>query len=117
MLHIARWMFVPAVVLGWLVGVGPVSAALTAEVRDDAGFFKPETVKKANQEIKDLKHKTKKDLLVETFKTVPADKVEQVKNMDGPARNKFFLEWARSRARATEVNGVYILFCQEPPHY
>src|SRR5437867_125773 len=90
MLHFARWMLVPAVVLAWLVAAGAASAALTAEVRDDGGFFKPETIRKANQEIKDLKHRTKKDLLVETYKTVPADKAEQVKNMNAEARNKFF---------------------------
>src|SRR5436190_21875894 len=44
MLHFARWMLVPAVVLAWLVAAGPAAAALTAEVRDEGGRFQPETI-------------------------------------------------------------------------
>src|SRR6266480_7161130 len=66
MLHFARWMLVPAVVLGWLVAAGPVAAALTAEVRDEAGIFSKDAVERANREIKEIKRQFKEDLVVET---------------------------------------------------
>jgi uncharacterized protein len=115
MLHSLRWTVVPALVLGWLAAVGP-AAAVTPEVKDEAGLFKAETVKKANAAVREIKNRYHKDLLIETFQTVPADKVEEVKKMDRAARDQFFEEWMRERARAAEVDGIYVLITREPGH-
>ena len=46
-----RWVWLPAIVVGWLLTAAPAQAVLTAEVRDQGGFFKPETVREANEII------------------------------------------------------------------
>jgi hypothetical protein len=44
---------------------------LTPELKDGAGLFKAESVRKANETIKQTKQ-LKKDLVIETFDQVPA---------------------------------------------
>ena len=94
----------------------PAMAALVAEVRDDAGFFKPEAIAKANLIVKSIKNQYKHDLLIETYKTVPADQADEFKKLDKEGRSRFYSDWALRRARATEVNGVYVLINKEPGH-
>jgi hypothetical protein len=91
--------------------------AIAPEVRDQAKFFSPEAVKKANEQIREIMRKYHKDLLIETFPTVPADPgVEKVKAMSKDERNAFFHKWALERSTAAVVNGIYILVCKEPAH-
>src|SRR5436309_2021594 len=85
-----RWILVAATMAASLLAVSSASAALTAEIRDEAGFFSPEAIQKANAEIKEIKREFKRDLLIETFKSVPADRLEEFKKMDRKARNRFF---------------------------
>jgi uncharacterized membrane protein YgcG len=98
-----------------LLGAGVASAALllVSEVKDEGGFFKPEAISKANKLIRDIKNQHKKDLVIETYKGVSEKRKDDLEKL-GKAR--FFEEWARNRARALEVNGIYILICKEPPH-
>jgi uncharacterized protein len=99
-----------------LLAVAPAFAALTAEVHDAAGMFKPETVKEANAVVRAIKHDHGQDLLVETYTGIPADRkseYEKVKD-DKEKRKHFFAEWARARFKAAEVNGVYILITKDP---
>src|SRR3984957_11763208 len=90
--------------------------AVVPEVQDGGGFFKPETIAKVNDILASIGEKHHKDLLIETYATVPADKVESVKAMDKEGRTKFFQEWANSRARRRRVEGVYVLISKTPPH-
>src|SRR5262245_108187 len=117
MTSILRWLVFPAVLLGFLgLTTAPAAMVLVAEVRDDAGFFSANAISKANDIIKDIHRDFKKDLLIETFKTVPEGKLDEVKKMDKTDRNKFFANWARERAKSAEVNGVYIQICKDPGH-
>jgi hypothetical protein len=101
-------------VAGLFVCIGSAQAALTAEVRDEATpkFFKAETVKEANEIIREIKHEHGEDLLIETFTEPPADRKEAIEK----DRNKGFEEWARERAKTVEVKGVYILITHKPAH-
>lgn len=111
-----RWLVIPSVLLGGLL-LGPVRAASIApEVRDEAGFFSPDAVRRANEVIQDIERDFKKDLLIETFPTVPADRAEEFKKLDSAGRKKFFSDWAIERARAAKVNGVYIMLVKNPGH-
>src|SRR5262249_38302300 len=76
----------PALLL--LTAAGPASA-LTPKVNDEAGFFSPAAVEKANDVIDEIRHKYHKDLLIETFKTVPSDQADRVKNMSRQDRDRF----------------------------
>ena len=91
------------------------SAAVAPEVRDEGKFFSPEAVKKADERIREIYEKHHRDVLIETFATVPAGDVEKVKAMDAKQRDEYFLNWAKSRFQQRVVNGVYILMiCKEP---
>jgi Trypsin-like peptidase domain/TPM domain len=83
-------------------------------VRDRAKFFSPEGVKKADEEIAEIAHRYGRDLLLETYPTVPADDVDRVKAMKSDERQAYFRASARKRAQAEGVNGVVILICREP---
>src|SRR6266566_1339303 len=108
-----RWTWIPGIVTAWLLAAGSASAALTPEVKDDAGIFKKETIKQANEEIKQLKDLYKKDLLIETYKEIPADKKASYSE---ESKNRFFQQWALERAKSAGVNGVYVMICMSPPH-
>ena len=83
------------------------------EVKDEGSFFSAEAVKKAIQEIVATDQRYGKDLIVETIKEIPADRK---KGYNPAKRQEFFATWARERARAEKVNGVYVLICKDPPH-
>lgn len=87
-------------------------------VKDDGQFFKPETVEKANAEIRQIKADYAKDLVIETFAGVPEglrDEWDAAKN-DAQKRSQFFGKWSGDRAHHLQVNGVYVLICKDPGH-
>jgi uncharacterized membrane protein YgcG len=112
-LRFGRWVGLPLLFLA--LAAAP-ALAVVPEVQDGAAFFKPETIAKANDALAEIGKKHHKDLLIETYATVPADKVEAVKAMDKEARGKFFQEWGNSRARRRMVNGIYVLISKDPGH-
>jgi uncharacterized membrane protein YgcG len=109
----ARWVVIP---LCLTLAAASRTWAVVPEVQDGATFFKPETIAKANDLLAEIGKKHDKDLLIETYATVPADKVAAVKTMDKEARSQFFQEWANSRAKRRRVNGIYVLISKEPGH-
>src|SRR5437868_2470306 len=112
MVPTARWAVIPALLVVWLGSAGSAPAA-APEVKDGAGYFKPETVKQANDMIRDIEKRYRKDLLIETFAHAPAGMEEKAKAAD---HRQFFHNWARKRASDSAINGIYILICKEPPY-
>src|SRR5262249_28716232 len=108
-----RWAWVPALAAGWLAVAGAAVAA-TPGVNDNAGFFKPETVQKADAILREIKNRAQKGGVIETFASVPAGKEDQVK--DKAERERFSDEWAKRNARTAQVNGIYVLICKKPGH-
>src|SRR5262249_40995455 len=92
------------------------ASAVAPKVKDDAKLFTEEAVKKANEQIREIARKYKRDFLVETFASVPADQVEKVKKMDKKERAEVFRKWAVERAEHRVVNGVYVLICKDPTY-
>ncbi|HEV3340771.1 MAG TPA: TPM domain-containing protein [Pirellulales bacterium] len=105
-----------ALVLLGLLGSASRAPALTAEVRDEAGFFKPETVTQANEVIKEVKQRSKKDLLIETVDHATKGKRQEATSHDPDVRARYFADWADERAREEGVNGIYVLITREPGH-
>src|SRR5262249_4084650 len=102
-----------------LLGLAACSSrgqALTPRVRDGAGFFSPETVKRADEVIREVKHSDHKDLLVETFRHAPEGEQKEATSSDPKVKARFFADWAVRRARAEGVNGIYVLITREPGH-
>src|SRR5947208_16904020 len=85
--------------------------ALRPVVLDGADFFKPETIDKADAVIRRIKEATGKDLMVETYATIP-----EVMHPDyeRKGREGFYQDWMAQRARALKVDGVSILITRNP---
>lgn len=109
---IRRWL-IPVSLLGWLGMVGPASAVFPPPVKDEARFFKPETLEKAAKKIRDIYREFYKDVVVETFPAIPADLEKKYKE---EGRSRFFADWAERRLDELGVNGVYILIVRDPRH-
>lgn len=95
------------------IGMAP-ETPVAPEIRDDGKFFSAEAIKKADARIREIARKYERDLLIETFATVPRDDEEKVKAMDAKARADYFLQWAKKRVQDRVVNGAYVLICKEP---
>src|SRR5262245_57918867 len=122
MLHLTRWILLPAILIGWLAA--PQFAAAQGKVRqprptrtvqDDGDFFSNKAKEKANQEIAEIKKKFDKDLLIETFAKAP-ESIKKINLKDSKEKNEFFKEWAEKRAKNADVRGVYVLICKEPSY-
>lgn len=106
----------------WLLALLALSFASSAiaapGVTDDAKFFTPETVQKVNGDLKLIEKDFGKELVIETFATVPesmkAD-YEAAKD-DKLKRAEFFAKWLGERAHELKVNGVYVLVSRDPAH-
>jgi WD40 repeat protein len=86
------------------------------KVKDDGQLFGAEVIKKANEMIREIAAKFKKDLVIETFVRVPgdADELDRAKKMSKQERLAYFHKWAQKRVEATRVNGIYVLVCKNP---
>jgi hypothetical protein len=114
MLPRTRLLPVLLVVIVWLGVAGPASAVYPPPVKDEAKFFSAEALEKANKRVKDAYRVTKKDLVIETYATVPeGKKVPEEKNK----REELFKAWVNERCRDLGVNGVYVLICKSPAYY
>jgi uncharacterized membrane protein YgcG len=91
-------------------------AVVLNEVRDPGGFFTKAAVEKANREIKEFKQRFGRDLVVESFKTVPPDRVKEVAGLDAAGRYRFFAAWVRARSLASRGDGIHVLICRKPAH-
>lgn len=96
----------------WVLGCGGLQAAATGPgVRDDAGVFSTPTVKQADEAIRNLQKQFHKDLRVETFAGIPEGGMDQYTRN----REEFFSNLVRDRARAAQLDGIYVLVMKEPP--
>lgn len=84
-----------------------------AEIKDEGSFFSVEAIRKIIPEIVGVEQRYGKELVVETVKEIPAD---AKKDYTPEKKQKFFYDWAQSRARQGKVNGVYVLICRDPAH-
>ena len=88
-------------------------AVFPPPVKDEAKFFKPATVEKADAKIREIYQKHHKDVVVETLAALTA---EQEKAFKEDGKEKFFAKLAASRVKALGVNGVYVLVCKKPQY-
>jgi uncharacterized protein len=107
----ARSVLVPALLAGWLATAGRAAAVYPPPVKDEGKFFSAEALDKANRTIRQIYQRFEKDVVIETFPTIPADLEKKYKEEE---KASFFNEWARKRAEELGVNGIYILICKKP---
>jgi uncharacterized membrane protein YgcG len=102
---------VPALLAAWLVTAGCAAVVFPPPIRDEGKFFSAEALEKANRKVRQIYQRFHKDVVIETFPAIPADRE---KNYQEEEKARFFNEWARKRAEELGVNGIYILICQKP---
>ncbi|MGB7161044.1 MAG: TPM domain-containing protein, partial [Tepidisphaeraceae bacterium] len=90
-----------------------LTSVMLADVRDNAGFFSEDAVRQANFDLREIKRQYGKDLLVETYPTVPASVQPQ---LDQQGADAFFQQWARQRGQAAKTDGVVVLITKDPSH-
>jgi uncharacterized membrane protein YgcG len=98
--------------VGLLVWARQTTAGIH-QVWDGAHFFKPETIVQVDQVLAEIHDKFHKDLMIETFASIPDD-FKQKYQQDG--KEKFFKNWANSEGAALQLNGMIILVCGDPRH-
>jgi hypothetical protein len=101
---------------GWLAAVAValclIPAGARADVHDNAHLFTQAAVDAANATTGQFEQKYKKQFVIETFASAPADgraALEQDKA-------GFFKSWMSGRAKDLKVNGVYALICMDPKY-
>ena len=82
-------------------------------VDDQAGLFRPGIVKLADEVLDDIHARMNKDLMIQTFDTIPDEMQDAAKQQDKQA---FYDHWVTTDARKLKVNGVFILITKVPPH-
>src|SRR2546423_11163220 len=101
----------------WLAAVVLVMALLTsdagAEVRDAGNFFSPDAVQKANAAMQQMQRDLGKEMLVETYPAIPAERASEYRPEN---KDDFFRKWGNERATAAHVSGVYILINRTPSY-
>ena len=96
-----------------LLGVGPPLAAGSPRVGDEAKFFSPAAIEKANQKIRQIGRDYDKDVLIETVPRIPLDLQPKYRDL---GKRKFFVYWAMKRAEEAGIKGIYVLLCKTPGH-
>jgi hypothetical protein len=106
-------MLMPLALLFCLVPAAPAHAV--GGVKDGAGVFGREARLKADEAIEEIRRRTHKDLLIETVKKLPQEKLTEYRALKSQAeRSRFFRDLAESRARHWDVDGVCVLLCRVP---
>ena len=82
-------------------------------VWDPAHLFKAETIQDVEQILDEISTKHLKDLMIETFPSIPDDFKRHYQEQD---KAKFYEDWSVVEGRALGVNGVLILITGEPKH-
>jgi uncharacterized membrane protein YgcG len=82
-----------------------------AQVNDTANFFSPGAVQQANAALERMNKELDKELLIETFPTIP----EEMRAQYDPARkDQFFDRWLRARREKLKADGIHVLITREP---
>lgn len=107
--------FVFAVVI--LPGQGAARAGIH-QTWDQAHFAKEQTLEQVNQILDEIHGRFGKDLMIETFASIPDDfkaKLQEAQGKQG-GKDQFYAGWTRAEAVQLAVNGVMILITGDTRH-
>jgi len=93
--------------------LGGNAVAGVHHVWDEAHFLKPQSVSQIDQVLADIHGRFGKDLMIETFPSIPDDLKQRYQEQ---GKEKFYEGWTRSEAFQLGVNGVMVLVTGDPPH-
>jgi hypothetical protein len=111
-----RPVLLPLLTAAWLGLTAGARAddAPAPDVKDEAGLFTPAAVEQAERAIAKVRELYHLDLMVDTVPALPPTDHKWVYFWDRRKRNEFLEEWARKRAQAAGVNGIFIQVCNRP---
>lgn len=115
MTHYPKQIIRLGVLTAWFVGAF-ITHAQDGALRDTAAFFSEPAKAEASRTIAEIGRRFRKDLVIETFREIPAAVRQGVNLQDKPAVNGLFTQWTEQQARQLKVNGIYILLTKEPAH-
>ena len=85
-------------------------------IRDNGAFFSEAAKTEASRQIAEIGTHFNREVVVETFKTIPDDLKQGANLQDRTAVNRLYEQWALRQARQQKVNGIYVLISKEPAH-
>lgn len=83
------------------------------QVWDQGHFFQPETLLQMETLLEDIDSKFNKDLMIETFASIPDDLKPKVQEK---GKEQFFEDWTMYEGSRLKVNGIIIVITGEPRH-
>ena len=95
---------------------GSLAQAAQVGIRDEAGFFSQSAQSAAARVISDIQANQKRDLVIETYREIPAAARRGVDLQDKAAVKRVFEMWSVQRARELGVQGIYVVLTREPAH-
>ena len=115
MLTTLRLRLLVSLIFALLLG-SVVCRAERGVIIDSGNFFSDAAKAEANRQLLELGTRFKKEVVIETFKEVPAQVSQGVNLQDRAAVNRMFEAWTLQQARQHRVNGIYILLSKDPAH-
>ena len=88
--------------------------AVKGTVLDGGDMFSDAAVEKADGVIRQIKQAYGKDVVVETYRSIPADLRAEFQKR---GKEAFYAEWLAQRAKALGIDGVFILITREPGRF
>jgi hypothetical protein len=82
--------------------------------QDEGKFFSESAWKLVQPAAERLFKEKGIDLVVETFNNSPTGDVAKLRALSAAEREKFFKEHSSERAKALDLNGIYIFVCRNP---
>jgi uncharacterized membrane protein YgcG len=108
-----RWM---APLVGILLSAAYATEAAGQEIKDTAGLFSSAAIQSAQKEIASIREQYARNLLIETYSTIPTGRGTLPEHTDAEARARFFAGWAAERMRQFDCQDIFVLICKDPLH-
>lgn len=99
-----------------LLLAGTLAQGASTGIRDEAGFFSESAKSAATRMISEIATSQKRDLVIETYREIPAEARKGVDLKDKGAVKRVFETWSVDRARELGVQGIYVVLTREPSH-
>ncbi len=85
-------------------------------VLDEAHLFSPDAIAAARAKIQELRREYHCAVFIDTVNQAPASGWSRADSWSASVANTYFHEWAKERAQAFGVEGIFILICKDPWH-
>jgi uncharacterized membrane protein YgcG len=114
------WYTTVLIAVGCLAGFNAITSSSptlsASEIRDGAGFFSPAVVSSATEALNQVEQRDKVGVRIETFATIPADKLAEFQALPKSNWGVFYQKWIEEIARREKSKGLIVLITKSPGH-